>query len=46
MTSIIFRGDYQLFFASQGTKGQWKMKQELLSPAYTTRIDDLKKVSF
>lgn len=33
-----------LFFASQGTKGQWQMKQERLSPAYTTRINDMKIV--
>lgn len=33
-----------LFFASQGTKGQWHMKQERLSPAYTTRITDIANV--
>lgn len=32
----------KLFFASQGVTGQWKMKQNFLSPAYTTRINDLK----
>jgi len=31
----------KLFFASQGIKGQWQMKQEFLSPAYTTRINDI-----
>ena len=30
-----------LWFASQGTKQEWSMKRELLSPAYTTNWHDL-----
>lgn len=30
-----------LWFASQGTKQEWSMKRELLSPAYTTNWQDL-----
>ncbi|XKM12632.1 translesion error-prone DNA polymerase V subunit UmuC [Orbaceae bacterium ac157xtp] len=33
----------KLFFAAQGVKGQWHMKQEHLSPAYTTRIKQIPK---
>ena len=33
-----------VFFAAQGTTPQWSMKREHLSPAYTTRWEDLKTV--
>ena len=30
-----------LWFASQGTKHEWGMKREMLSPAYTTQWSEL-----
>ena len=30
-----------LWFARQGVNNEWKMKRELLSPAWTTRWDDI-----
>lgn len=33
-----------VFFASQGVSPQWSMKREHLSPAYTTKWDELPKV--
>jgi DNA polymerase V len=33
-----------VFFASQGVSPQWSMKRDHLSPAYTTRWDELPKV--
>jgi len=33
--------DHLLNFASTGTAGHWKMKQEMRSPRYTTRWDEL-----
>ena len=33
-----------VFFASQGVSPQWSMKREFLSPAYTTKWDELPKV--
>ncbi|MEL0638485.1 translesion error-prone DNA polymerase V subunit UmuC [Marinomonas sp. TI.3.20] len=33
-----------VFFASQGVSPQWSMKREHLSPAYTTRWEELPKV--
>ncbi|MEL0636288.1 translesion error-prone DNA polymerase V subunit UmuC [Marinomonas sp. TI.3.20] len=33
-----------VFFASQGVSAQWSMKREYLSPAYTTRWEELPKV--
>ena len=33
-----------VFFASQGLAPQWTMKREYLSPAYTTKWEDLPKV--
>ncbi|WP_445928519.1 DUF4113 domain-containing protein [Marinomonas sp. TI.3.20] len=33
-----------VFFASQGVPPQWSMKREHLSPAYTTRWEELPKV--
>ena len=37
-------GAGKVFFAGQGTKKDWSMKRELLSPAYTTRWDQLPRV--
>lgn len=37
--------DYVLKFASSGTARDWKMRQELRSPRYTTRWDELYTVS-
>lgn len=34
-------GKANLFFAGQGIEKSWAMKREMLSPAYTTRINDL-----
>ncbi len=34
----------KVFFAGQGTKKDWSMKREYLSPAYTTRWDQLPRV--
>ncbi|MHC5555733.1 DUF4113 domain-containing protein [Vibrio parahaemolyticus] len=34
----------KVFFAGQGTKQDWSMKREHLSPAYTTRWDQLPRV--
>ncbi|MCW0316170.1 Protein UmuC [Pantoea ananatis] len=34
-------GKANLFFAGQGIEQTWAMKREMLSPAYTTRFDDL-----
>lgn len=37
-------GAGKVFFAGQGTKINWSMKREHLSPAYTTRWDQLPRV--
>ncbi len=37
-------GAGKVFFAGQGTKKDWPMKREHLSPAYTTRWDQLPRV--
>lgn len=37
-------GAGKIFFAGQGTKKDWSMKREHLSPAYTTRWDQLSRV--
>lgn len=37
-------GSGKVFFAGQGTKKDWSMKREHLSPAYTTRWDQLPRV--
>lgn len=34
-----------LKFASSGTKRNWKMRQDLMSPRYTTRWEEIKKVT-
>ncbi len=31
----------KLWFAGQGVNPEWQMKREMLSPAWTTRWDDL-----
>ena len=31
----------KLWFAGQGIEPEWKMKREMLSPAYTTRWEDV-----
>lgn len=33
-----------IYFAGQGIQQQWQMKREMLSPRYTTRLEDLLKV--
>lgn len=33
-----------LYFAGQGIQQQWKMKRDMLSPRYTTRLSDLLQV--
>ncbi|WP_413761093.1 DUF4113 domain-containing protein [Vibrio vulnificus] len=37
-------GAGKVFFAGQGTKKDWSMKREHLSPVYTTRWDQLPRV--
>ncbi|MCX7551139.1 Y-family DNA polymerase [Xanthomarina sp. F2636L] len=37
-------GDYKLKLANQDLKRTWKMRQERLSPRYTTHINDILKV--
>ena len=37
-------GRDKLRIATQGFDRKWKMKQEQLSPCYTTRIDEILKV--
>ncbi|XBS70267.1 DUF4113 domain-containing protein [Acerihabitans sp. KWT182] len=39
------RGESRIYFAGQGLRRQWQMKREMLSPAYTTRLQDLPRVS-
>ena len=34
-------GNDTLYFASQGIKKSWKMKRELISPAYTSNWDEV-----
>jgi DNA polymerase V len=31
----------QIWFAGRGVSPEWKMKREMLSPAYTTRWKDI-----
>lgn len=35
------RGVSKIWFAGKGIDTSWRMKREMLSPAYTTRISDL-----
>ncbi|HFQ5431414.1 TPA: DUF4113 domain-containing protein [Vibrio vulnificus] len=44
LDTINQNGVGKLFFAGQCTKKDWSMKQEHLSPAYTTRWDQLPRV--
>ena len=44
LDTINQRGAGKVFFAGQGTKKDWSMKREHLSPAYTTRWDQLPRV--
>lgn len=37
-------GDSKIWFAGQGIVQPWRMKRELLSPSYTTRLSDLPRV--
>jgi len=37
-------GDGTVFLAAQGTKHDWQMKREFLSPRYTSRFKDLPKI--
>lgn len=37
-------GDGTVFLAAQGTKQEWQMKREFLSPRYTSRFKDLPKI--
>ncbi len=39
-------GQTKVRFASQSVGKQWKMKQEKLSPSYTTRINDIVSIQF
>lgn len=44
----INRGKGSIWFAGQGIQGQsalWKMKQQFLSPRWTTRLSDIPRVS-
>ncbi|HDL8507559.1 TPA: DUF4113 domain-containing protein [Yersinia enterocolitica] len=34
-------GKGKVWFAGQGIQKAWQMKREMLSPAYTTRFDEL-----
>lgn len=37
-------GKGKVWFAGQGIEKSWQMKREMLSPAYTTRFNELLKV--
>lgn len=41
LDSINQTGLGQIWFAGRGTSPEWKMKREMLSPAYTTRWNDI-----
>jgi len=41
MDKLNKQGRGTLYFAGQGIQQAWKMKREMLSPCYTTRISDL-----
>lgn len=38
------KGTGRVWFAGQGIERSWEMKREMLSPAYTTRFEDLMRV--
>ena len=39
-----YYGDHKLVLGSQDLSKKWKMKQERLSPCYTTKLTDILKV--
>ncbi|WP_414162900.1 Y-family DNA polymerase [Superficieibacter sp. BNK-5] len=41
MDKLNKQGRGTLYFAGQGIQQAWKMKREMLSPCYTTRLEDL-----
>ncbi len=40
-----YYGDHMLKLASQDIRRKWKMKQERLSPSYTTKLSDILNVN-
>jgi DNA polymerase V len=34
-------GREKIVLAARGTEKKWRLKQELLSPCYTTRLEDI-----
>jgi len=36
----------KVWFAGQGVNPEWQMKREMLSPAWTTRWDDIPTAKF
>lgn len=40
------QGKHSVQFAGMGTKKKWKLRKEFCSPHYTTRIEDVLKISF
>ncbi|MFD1007948.1 DUF4113 domain-containing protein [Oceanisphaera ostreae] len=45
MDSINRSGKGRIFLAAEGIRQPWQMKRTFLSPAYTTRISDLPRVT-
>lgn len=45
MDNINASGKGRVFLAAEGIEQEWQMKRGFLSPAYTTRISDIPKVS-
>ncbi|PSJ39152.1 DNA polymerase V subunit UmuC [Zobellella taiwanensis] len=45
MDNINSSGKGRVFLAAEGIEQEWQMKRGFLSPAYTTRISDIPKVS-
>lgn len=41
MDKLNKQGRGTLYFAGQGIQQSWKMKREMLSPCYTTRLSDV-----
>lgn len=44
LDGINHSGKGRVWFAGQGVQKSWEMKRQMLSPAYTTRFNDLMKV--
>ncbi|MDK1091023.1 DUF4113 domain-containing protein, partial [Cronobacter sakazakii] len=44
MDKLNQQGRGTLYFAGQGIQQAWQMKREMLSPCYTTRLDDVPTV--